>query len=172
MNAIDSFNQGLVKAIDVYYSDITEQEANNLYRVKSVLAKQLTLSKSVKKYYVNKGESIVDVDEGFAGNITYIGAKELSNGLEIRPGMDLIPGTFSQNYQDEILSEALDRHFEAEQRNFMRSKSEENSPRIKTLSLFFIDSISSFRGPKHTKGWLAQHFEKLLVKKLRLLIKK
>lgn len=172
LNAIDSFNQGLVKAIDVNYPDITEQEANNLYRVKSVSAKQLTLSKSGKNYYVNKGENLVDVDDGFAGDITYIGAKELSNGLEIRPGMDLIPGTFSQNYQDEILSEALDRHFEAEQRNFMRPESEENSPRIKTLSLFFIDSIASFRGPNHSKGWLAQHFEKLLVKKLRLLIKK
>ena len=86
--------------------------------------------------------------------------------------MKLIPGTFSQNYQDEIIQQAIDRHFEAEVRNFMRSESGGNAPKIKTLSLFFIDSIASFRGPEHTKGWLAKHFEKMLTKKLKQLIKK
>ena len=45
-------------------------------------------------------------------------------------------------------------------------------PKIKTLSLFFIDSIASFRGENNTKGWLAQHFEELLTKKLQNLINK
>ena len=35
LNAIDSFNQGLVKAIDVNYPDITEQEAGRMYKVPS-----------------------------------------------------------------------------------------------------------------------------------------
>jgi len=172
LNAIDSFNQGLVKAIDINYPDITEQEANQIYKVKSVTAKELILVKNGKEYNIEKNENLSDVDENFSGDITYVGGKELSNGLEIQPDMKLIPGTFSQSYQDEIISEAIDRHFETEIRNFMRSESDNNAPRIKTLSLFFIDSISSFRGPDHGKGWLANHFEKILARKLNQLIRK
>lgn len=172
LNAIDSFNQGLVKAIDINYPEITEEEASRLYKVKSVKAKQLVLSRNGKDYPVNVNENLADVDEGFAGEITYAGGKKLSNELELQPDMKLIPGTFSQNYQDEIIQQAIDRHFEAEVRNFMRSESGGNAPKIKTLSLFFIDSIASFRGPEHTKGWLAKHFEKMLTKKLKQLIKK
>lgn len=171
LNAIDSFNQGLVKGIDINYPDIPESVANNLYKVKKVTAKELTLTKkgNSKEYVIGKGENLADVDEGFSGNITYAGSKTLSNGLELSPTMQLIPGTFSENYQDEIISEAIDRHFEAEQNNFIRNGT---APRIKTLSLFFIDSIDSFRGQNHTQGWLAKHFEKLLSLKLEKLIDK
>ena len=172
LNAIDSFNQGLVKGIDINYPDITEQEASRLYKVKNITAKQLTLSRNGKDYSVNKGENLADIDEGFAGDITYTGGKELSNGLELQPDMKLIPGTFSQNYQDEIISQAINRHFEAEERNFMRPESSGTAPRVKTLSLFFIDSIASFRGENHSKGWLAQHFEEMLTQKLNQLIGK
>ena len=172
LNAIDSFNQGLVKAIDINYPDITEQEANRLYKVKNVTAKQLTLSHGGKDYLIGQGENLANIDEGFAGDITYAGSKELSNGLELKPDMKLIPGTFAQNYQDEIITQAIERHFEAEERNFMRPESEGTAPRVKTLSLFFIDSIASFRGPDHTKGWLAQHFEEILMRKLNQLISK
>lgn len=120
LNAIDSFNQGLVKAIDINYPEITEEEASRLYKVKSVKAKQLVLSRNGKDYPVNVNENLADVDEGFAGEITYAGGKKLSNELELQPDMKLIPGTFSQNYQDEIIQQAIDRHFEAEVRNFMR----------------------------------------------------
>lgn len=171
LNAIDSFNQGLVKAIDINYPDITEQEASRLYKVKKV-GNQLTLSRGGKEYTLKKGENLANIDEGFAGDITYAGSKELSNGLELKPDMKLIPGTFAQNYQDEIITQAIERHFEAEERNFMRPESEGTAPRVKTLSLFFIDSIASFRGPNHTKGWLAQHFEEILMRKLNQLIGK
>ena len=171
LNAIDSFNQGLVKAIDINYPDITEQEASRLYKVKKV-GNQLTLSRGGKEYTLNKGENLANIDEGFAGDITYAGSKELSNGLELKPDMKLIPGTFAQNYQDEIITQAIERHFEAEERNFMRPESEGTAPRVKTLSLFFIDSIASFRGENHSKGWLAQHFEEMLIQKLNQLISK
>ena len=78
--------------------------------------------------------------------------------------MKLIPGTFAENYQDEIISQTLDCHFKAEEENFLRLNSGEHAPKIKTLSLFFIDSISSFRGDNNGKGWLAQHFEAILTK--------
>lgn len=174
LNAIDSFNQGLVKGIDIDYPDMSEDQANNLYRVKKLKPKELTLTKDNKDYFLSVGESLTDIDKGFSGNVIYDGGLDhkLSSGLSLSKDMKLIPGTFSESYQDEIISEALDRHFAAEQDNFMRPNTAVNVPRIKTLSLFFIDSISSFRGDNQTKGWLAKNFEKMLTQKLMKLIKK
>lgn len=174
LNAIDSFNQGLVKGIDIDYPDMPEDQANNLYRVKKLKPKELTLTKDNKDYFLSVGESLADIDKGFSGNVTYDGGLDykLSSGLSLSKDMKLIPGTFSESYQDEIISEALDRHFTAEQDNFMRPNTAVNVPRIKTLSLFFIDSISSFRGDNQTKGWLTKNFEKILTQKLMKLIKK
>lgn len=172
LDAVDSFNQGLVKGIDIDYPDMPEEQANNLYRVKKAKAKELILSKDNKEYSLNVGENLADIDSGFEGNIYYAGGTdcELSNGLALSKGMKLIPGTFAENYQDEIIAQALDCHFKAEEENFLRLNSGENAPKIKTLSLFFIDSISSFRGENNDKGWLAKHFEKLLKQKLKRLL--
>ncbi len=169
LDAIDSFNQGLVKGIDIYFPDLPKEQANNLYRVKQAKARELVLSKGNNEYSLKVGEKLADVDSGFEGNITYDGGTdcELSNGLALSKDMKLIPGTFAENYQDEIISQALECHFKAEEENFLRPNSGNNPPKIKTLSLFFIDSISSFRGENNKKGWLAKHFEKLLTQKLK-----
>lgn len=169
LDAVDSFNQGLVKGIDIDYPDMPEEQANNLYKVKQAKAKELILAKGKKEYSLSVGENLADVDAGFEGNITYAGGtdRELSNGLALSKDMKLIPDTFAQNYQDEIISQALDCHFDAEEKNFLRPNSGVNPPKIKTLSLFFIDSISSFRGENNSKGWLAQHFERILIEKLK-----
>lgn len=172
LNAVNSFNQGLVKGIDIDYPILSKEQANNLYRVKKAKTKELILSKGNKEYSIKIGENIADIDSSFGSNITYAGGTncELSNGLALAKDMKLIPGTFAKNYQDEIISQALDCHFNAEERNFLRLDSGENAPKIKTLSLFFIDSISSFRGEDGSRGWLAQHFEDILTKKLKKLI--
>ena len=58
---------------------------------------------------------------------------------------------------------ALMRHFETERENFCR----EGLP-IKTLALFFIDSIESFRGPEgKNDGWLRKKFIDLLEAKVK-----
>jgi type III restriction enzyme len=80
--------------------------------------------------------------------------------------MELIPQIFSFGYQELILSQALEAHFEKEKENFYRKNVGSNLPRIKTNSLFFIDSIVSFRG-RDGQGWLRTKFEELLKKKLR-----
>ncbi|KIO94299.1 restriction endonuclease [Levilactobacillus brevis] len=172
LNAIDSFNQGLVKGIDIDYPDMSEEQAKNLYKVKQAGDKELILAKGNHDYSVSVGENLADIDSGFEGDITYAGGpnRELSNGLMLSKDMKLIPGTFAQNYQDEIVSHALDCHFKAEKENFLRPNSDGNVPKIKTLSLFFIDSIFSFRGKNSSKGWLAMDFERILTRKLEKLI--
>lgn len=168
LNAVDSFNQGLVKGIDVYYPDLPEGQANNVYTVEGKPKKELTLSQNGRKYTIMVGENLADIDENFAGNITYQGSGMLSSDLELKKGMKLIPGTFATTYQERIIKQAIDRHFEAERHNFMRPN---NAPKVKTLSLYFIDSIYSFRGEDGKKGWLAEKFEDLLAVKLNEEIK-
>ena len=48
---------------------------------------------------------------------------------------------YTSSYQESMLRLAIQRHFETERDNFHREKG-----RIKTLALFFIDDILSFRG--------------------------
>ncbi len=167
LNAIESFNRNLVKAVDIYYPLISEDQAKNIYKVKSVNTKELILSRGKVVYDpLKRGEDLSIVDDGFEGNLTYEGGKKLSNDLELESGMSLIPGTFSQSYQELLISDAIDKHFEKERENFFRPKG-----RIKTLSLFFIDSIASYgvknkNGAGRKMGWLSQMFDRLLNEKI------
>lgn len=163
LNAVDSFNQGLVKGIDIYYPLISESEAKDIWKVSNVTAKTLTLQQGDTKREISVGEDI-----GFDGDITYLGRKELSNGLDVEEGMQFVPSTMTANYQELIIKDAIDKHFDAEQQNFLREDlSSNNLPRVKTLSLFFIDSIKSYRDET---GWLKLTFERLLSKKVRQLL--
>ena len=168
LNAVESFNKGLVKAIDVFYPSGSESEK---YKVESVSNKKLILSKNSKKFEILAGESL---PSDFEGGLTFEGGKtkSLSNGLEIfKEGMKLYPETFGISYQEIMISQALDQHFKKERENWVRENAGENPAKIKTLSLFFIDSISSYR-KKDDNGWLKNIFEKLLREKLKEAIEK
>ena len=166
LNAVESFNKGLVKAIDVFYPSGSESEK---YKVESVSNKKLILSKNSKKFEILAGESL---PSDFEGGLTFEGGKEktLSNGLKFDDKRkELNPETFSVLYQKIIISQALDQHFKKERENWVRENAGENPAKIKTLSLFFIDSISSYR---KEDGWLKNTFENLLRKKLKDAISK
>jgi type III restriction enzyme len=92
---------------------------------------------------------------------------KLASGLEIEKDKIILPQTYTFAYQELLLQQALDAHFEKEKENFYRKNAGVNPPRIKTNSLFFIDSISSFRGDGENKGWLRISFENLLTAKLK-----
>ncbi|QGZ27375.1 type III restriction-modification system endonuclease [Streptococcus ruminicola] len=166
LNAIDSFNDGLVKGIDIFYPNLSEQQAKKSWVVDKVSAKELTLKQGNIHKTLYVGDNLSDVDDGFEGDVVYAGSKALSNDLELSKGMILIPGTFQASYQEMIIEDALNEHFRKEQENFFRLN---NAPKIKTLSLFFIDSIKSYRD---SDGWLKKTFERLLTKKLEELIAK
>lgn len=167
LNAVESFNQGLVKAVDAFYPEIHSDE-HEKYTVKSATASKLTLTKGAKEFEILAGESL---PSGFEGGLTFEGgrAKALSSGLELEKGMKLFPKTSHASYQEIMISQALDKHFEKERENWVRENAGENPAKIKTLSLFFIDSISSYR---KEDGWLKSTFEKLLRKKLKDVISK
>ncbi|MDR0609411.1 MAG: type III restriction-modification system endonuclease, partial [Planctomycetaceae bacterium] len=165
LGAVESFNQGLVKAVDVFFANLDESNALNKFRVENITARKLTLKKERKIFEINIGEPL---PPEFEGNLTYEGGndKKLSNDLELKEGMDLTTSVFSNSYQEILLSQAIDAHFEKEEENFFRNN---NRPKVKTIALFFIDSIKSYRDKD---GWLKETLEKLLNKKLNKLLKK
>ncbi|MDR2763382.1 MAG: type III restriction-modification system endonuclease, partial [Planctomycetaceae bacterium] len=165
LGAVESFNQGLVKAVDVFFANLDGTNAINKYHVENITSRKLTLKKEQKIFEINIGEQL---PPEFEGNLTYEGGtdKKLNNDLALKEGMDLTTDVFSNSYQEILLSQAIDAHFEKEEENFLRNN---NRPKIKTIALFFIDSIKSYR---NKDGWLKETFEKLLNKKLDKLLKK
>jgi type III restriction enzyme len=160
LGAVESFNMDLVKSVNVSFANVSAQSDSKKYKVTKV-GRTLILKREGKELEIKQGESLPDE---FGGGIEYAGSNKLSNDLELAQGMDLVPESFSMNYQEILLSQALDKHFEAEKENFYRAN---NAPKVKTLALFFIDSISSYR---NADGWLRKTFEKLLKAKLERLI--
>ncbi len=163
LDAVKSFNQGLVKGIDVRYPELPKDQASVKYRVTSATSKEMTVRRDNREWTVNVGDDLSIIDPLFDGDVTYEG-KRLSNELAIGVGSTLTPGIFSNGYQEMILRQAIDAHFEKERELFYRPA---NAPRIKVVSLYFIDSIASYR---EDDGWLKMTFERLLDEKLSKLI--
>jgi len=179
LNSIRAFNEGLVKGVHIEYPMLPDTKTELVkYKVKQIeRGKSVTFVKvgSKKEHKLCIGEDLSFVDPQFSGGITLEEVSSanlalLSNDLEIHQDMELIPQIFSSGYQELILSQALKAHFEKEKENFYRKNVGSNLPRIKTNSLFFIDSIASFRG-RDGQGWLRAKFEELLKKEVEKEIK-
>lgn len=94
-------------------------------------------------------------------------AIELSNGLIKNVGEEMNVDIYMQSYQEQMLRLALERHFETERENFCG-----RTFKIKTLALFFIDDITSYRESEDgKKPYLLEAFERLLKEKLVATIK-
>ena len=106
---------------------------------------------------LRQGDSLASLSADMAGmGIEAIGKDfvEFSNGQTKRKGEEFDVTIFAASYQEAMMKLALQRHFETERANFNRSQ------RIKTLALFFIDDIVSFRGDNDGNGaWLRDTFE-------------
>jgi type III restriction enzyme len=84
----------------------------------------------------------------------------LSNGEEKFTGDVFFADVFATSYVRESIRLALKRHFETERENFKRKF------KIKTLALFFIDDIHSYRDNDIKDPYLKNIFEEELRKKL------
>ena len=84
----------------------------------------------------------------------------LSNGDEKVNGDEFFTDIYATSYIRESIRLALKRHFETEKENFHRKF------KIKTLALFFIDDIHSYRYNQKKDPYLKNIFEEELKKKL------
>ena len=172
LGACASFNDNLVKGVQVEYiadeEKIKDQIKIKVLEINTAKGEAKTVrfqnEQTKKTFDLQKNDSLSNIDSSFINiHVTEISSKEveLSNGMVLHKSDSLYPGVFEETFQITMLNLALDRHFEKEYENFCNGLT-----KIKTLSLFFIDSIESFRDD----GYLRQEFERLLAEKMHELI--
>ncbi|MCR5820488.1 MAG: type III restriction-modification system endonuclease [Bacteroidaceae bacterium] len=166
LNAFDAFCNNLIKGVA---KEHVEAEGNGTRLLKFTGSGgkeeahfQLISATGKKSATLREGESlggafdIRDMDNLTISNIGN-GMVDLSNGRELMTGMEISIDAYSDSYQRLMIQTALKRHFETERVNF-------NFPRkIKTIALFFIGDIESFRGEN---AWLREMFNVELKKQL------
>lgn len=173
LNACDAFNLNLIKGIaKEHVKPLSEKEEKvKLLAVKSKTSAKFQLKKRdvVKSFELKVGESLSVIDTKAFQGLSICGITSssvvLSNGQEKRQGEEFNTDVYSSSYLEPMIKIALQRHFETERRNFSRQY------KIKTLALFFIDDITSYRESKNGKEpYLREMFERLLREKLESLI--
>lgn len=169
LTACDAFNQNLIKGVAKEHFNPTTSE-NEKVKVVSIDGKESVTMHFTKKdhsqrFVLHKDESLGVMSEHLSG-ITVSGISssevELSNGQTKHVGDEFTADIYSTSYQENMIRLAIQRHFETERQLFHRES------KIKTLALFFIDNIVSFRGDEQGDGaWLRDLFDKWLEYQLR-----
>lgn len=170
LNAYKSFEDTLIKGIAKEHVKVNENDTSpdKMVRVTSINGMNKTVTLHYKKgnnpeqvFVKQKDDVLNDIDTEFGDlRITGITSNEveLSNGLTLNPSSKFYPDQYAASYQEAMMKLALKRHFETEREMFLHSPT-----RIKTLALFFIDNIDSFRGiDGKNDGWLRLKFLELL----------
>lgn len=171
LNARDSFNRGLIKGIAKEHLGQVNIE-NKKIKLKKVKRNEyaefdLITESKLKSYRIPLKSSIGIIDDSLS-NITleFITNKtvEFSNGIVLNIGEQVVADIYMESYQRSMIDLALTRHFEVERKNFNRNK------KIKTIALFFIDDINSYRSSDENIPYINLMFEELLEQHIKNLI--
>ena len=176
LNACQSFNQGLIKGVAKEHFEPLSRKQEKVKLLSVVKNDEATFQyksadKQTKTFKLHVNDSLSVIAEEFTGiTLQAIGKNyvELSNGLTKQTGEEMDVDIYMNSYQEQMLRLALERHFETERENFTS-----RNFKIKTLALFFIDDITSYRkGEDGKKPYLLEAFERLLKDKLKETIAK
>lgn len=169
LNACEAFSQNLIKGVAKEHFELQGQQRERII-IKEINERErkVTLQYGNRTEVLQAGDPItlapdmqnVSVDAVEKGLVT------LSNGKQFHTSEHFSPSVYALSYQEEMVKLAIQRHFETERLNFERPQ------RMKTLALFFIDSIRSYRGEGEENGWLAEKFEVLLRERVKLELSK
>ena len=164
LNACEAFSQNLIKGVAKEHFELQGQQRERII-IKEINERErkVTLQYGNKTEILHAGDPITLAPEMQNVSIDSVekGLVTLSNGKQFHTSEHFSPSVYAQSYQEEMVKLAIQRHFEAERLNFERPQ------RMKTLALFFIDSIRSYRGEDEESGWLAEKFEALLSERVR-----
>ena len=174
LNACASFNQGLIKGVAKEHFEPASKKDEKI-KITSIDSKEAVhfqykkKDEAAKSYTLKTGDSLSIISDAFE-NVTIIAigksSVEFSNGLEKNVGEELDVNIYMTSYQEQMLRLALQRHFETERQNFTG-----RNYKIKTLALFFIDDISSYRESEDgKKPYLLSAFETLLKEQIEKVI--
>jgi len=145
LTAVEAFNQDLVKGIIAHIEKFDEAKKSLLKLIElSGNEAKFELNNAGKKsrFALKKGESFARIHNEMQGlEIAAMNKSKilLSNGLELSKGATINPYSYAESLQDKMIQNAIRVHFENERELFLAN------PRIKPLTLFFIDNIPSYR---------------------------
>ena len=170
LNACQAFNQNLIKGIaKEHFEPLSKKEDKvKIMAIESKTSAKFNLIQKDspnKSFELKKGDSLSIIASDLEGIVIDAISKnfiELSNGQTKFQGEEFSTDIYSSSYQEQMLKLAIDRHFETERLNFDRKF------KIKTLALFFIDDIHSYRADDKSEKvtYLKNAFEKLLLEKI------
>lgn len=174
LNACEAFNQNLIKGVaKEHFEPVSKREEKvkitAISSKDSVSFQYKKKDESPKTYTLKTGDSLSIISEAFEG-ITifaiYRTTVEFSNGVVKSVGEEIDVDIYMTSYQEQMLRLALERHFETERENFCN-----RNFKIKTLALFFIDDITSYRPSEDGKSpYLLLAFEQLLKEKMESML--
>lgn len=172
LNACEAFNQNLIKGVAKEHFEPLSRREEKL-KITSIVSRDSVTFQYKKKdtstrsFTLKRGDSLSIIHDAFEGiKIGDIGGNSVffSNGIEKSLSEELDVDIFMTSYQEQMIRLALQRHFETEKSNFCCRTS-----KIKTLALFFIDDISSYReGQDGRPPFLRLAFERLLKERIEL----
>lgn len=176
LDAFASFDQGLIKGIaKEHFAPATKNDEK--VKVLSIANKKARLQyktkTTTKVFELSKGDSLSMISPKF-GNLNITGIAEnhtviLSNGGEKKVNEEFEVDIYANSYQEEILRLALKRHFDTERENF----NGDDPIKIKTLALFFIDDVYSYRSKEDGNApFLKEMFNRLLRETIENLLPK
>ena len=163
LTAVDAFNNDLVKGINAFIEDVVGEDFANLKLIKSTTQEatfELNESEIKTVYKLAKGEPLSKTHSEIHDlYIESLNTKMvvLSNGIELKVGKSINPYSYSDTLEDNMIRKAIKEHFKLE-RELLTQR-----PRIKPLSLFFIDDIEGYRDGNNLSGSLKTKFEEWVV---------
>lgn len=171
LNACQSFNQGLIKGVAKEHFEPASQKNEKIKLLSVTKNDSATFQHKqedapTRSFQLRIGDSLSQIADELTGlTIQTIDKNsiELSNGQIKTVGEEMDVDVFMSSYQEQMIRLALERHFETERHNFSG-----RTFKIKTLALFFIDDITSYRKSEDgKKPYILEAFERLLKDKLK-----
>ncbi|WJE43098.1 type III restriction-modification system endonuclease [Bacillus halotolerans] len=172
LNIHKAFEQNLIKGVakehvespgnkEEVFKILTMKKGEFVRFQKTALNEQNQTIKTTKDLKVHDSLSLLSPNlSGITIDSILATKVNLSNGEEKFTGDVFFADVFATSYVRESIRLALKRHFETERENFKRKF------KIKTLALFFIDDIYSYRENDIKEPYLKNIFEEELRRKL------
>ncbi|AHG72399.1 Type III restriction-modification system EcoPI enzyme, subunit res [Mannheimia sp. USDA-ARS-USMARC-1261] len=167
LTSLDAFEQNLVKGVRAFITEFDGVDDMLIKFIgqsdsKSEAVFEITHShkKTPKRLEISKNGSLGIIHSEMSHlllNEFNSSMAVLSNGLTLQKGEIISPYSFNQSLQEQMLYQAVIRHFDIERTLLTRT------PRIKPLSLIFIDDIAGYRDEQGLPDSLKSRFEAMVI---------
>lgn len=166
LTAVAAFNQKLVKGVRTYVEKLTDMGDDwvKLVALDNAAIFDVHEHGRTNQKSIGKNDDMGIVHPQMTGvKVTHMNKSKLvlDNQREIGKGERINPYAYALSLRDRMVQAAITRHFDIERKLFM------DNPKIKALSLFFIDDIAGYR---NKDGALRMYLETALANHLQTLI--